>query len=133
MFEIEYLVSERPTDQAMRELWLNAWGGEGPESWAAILDRSLCYLCAYHSEKLVGFVNVAWDGGIHASIFDTCVHTEYRHQGIASEMVKRAAVASKELGAEWLHVDFEPHLTTFYRGCGFRPTEAGLLNLAELK
>jgi hypothetical protein len=28
-----------------------------------------------------------------------------------------------------LHVDYEPHLDGFYRGCGFRPTAAGLLRL----
>jgi len=26
-------------------------------------------------------------------------------------------------------VDHEPHLRSFYRGCGFRPTDAGLLRL----
>jgi hypothetical protein len=28
-----------------------------------------------------------------------------------------------------LHVDFEPHLTSFYRNCGFRQTAAGLMKL----
>jgi hypothetical protein len=27
-------------------------------------------------------------------------------------------------------VDYEPHLNSFYRGCGFRPTAAGLIHLA---
>jgi hypothetical protein len=30
---------------------------------------------------------------------------------------------------EWLHVDYEPHLDSFYRACGFQPTLAGLLEL----
>ena len=29
----------------------------------------------------------------------------------------------------WLHVDYEPHLLDFYRRCGFRHTEAGLMHL----
>jgi hypothetical protein len=29
----------------------------------------------------------------------------------------------------WVHVDYEPHLDEFYRGCGFRPTAAGVLRL----
>ena len=33
-------------------------------------------------------------------------------------------------GMTWLHVDYEPHLDGFYRGCGFRPTAAGLLRLS---
>jgi hypothetical protein len=34
-------------------------------------------------------------------------------------------------GCEYLHVDFEDHLSAFYYGaCGFRPAKAGLLPLA---
>jgi hypothetical protein len=40
---------------------------------------------------------------------------------------RRAARQAKAAGCEWLHVDFEPHLDTFYfDACGFRPTDAGL-------
>jgi len=28
-----------------------------------------------------------------------------------------------------MHVDYEPHLDNFYRGCGVRSTDAGLLHL----
>jgi hypothetical protein len=35
-------------------------------------------------------------------------------------------------GCEWLFVDFEPHLETFYlESCGFRPTLAGLVHLTD--
>jgi hypothetical protein len=44
--------------------------------------------------------------------------------------VRRAVMAAGESGAEWLHVDYEPHLDGFYRNCGFRPTHAGLIQLA---
>jgi ribosomal protein S18 acetylase RimI-like enzyme len=77
----------------------------------------------------VGVVNVAWDGGIHAFILDTCVDREYRRQGIATRLVRAATAAAGARGAQWLHVDFEPHLTQFYRGCGFRETAAGLIAL----
>ena len=40
---------------------------------------------------------------------------------------KRALTRAR--GATWLHTDFEPHLTAFYRACGFRPTDAGLVRL----
>lgn len=84
---------------------------------------------AYQGEQLVGFVNVAWDGGIHAFILDTCVHADFRRQGIATRLVRQAEEAARERGAKWLHVDFEPHLAAFYAGCGFRPTAAGLIAL----
>jgi hypothetical protein len=33
-------------------------------------------------------------------------------------------------GGQWLHVDYEAHLTSFYReACGFNDTEAGLLKM----
>jgi hypothetical protein len=40
--------------------------------------------------------------------------------------VEAAAREATRLGAEWLHVDYEPELAPFYAECGFRPTAAGL-------
>jgi GNAT superfamily N-acetyltransferase len=93
------------------------------------LKHSLVYLCAYAERRLVGFVNVAWDGGIHGFILDTTVHPELRRRGIGRRLVLRAASEARSRGVEWLHVDFEPHLRTFYDSCGFRTTEAGLMHL----
>lgn len=118
-----------PSDVALRELWLSAWGDGGPASWQGILARSLVHVGAYDGARLVGYANVAWDGGVHAFLLDTCVHADYRRQGIATRLVKAAEEAARARGAQWLHVDFEPHLAGFYRGCGFRPTEAGLIGL----
>lgn len=79
---------------------------------------------------MVGFVNLAWDGGAHAFLLDTTVHPDVRQQGIGRRLVQRAVeVARLRGGVEWLHVDFETHLRGFYERCGFRPTDAGLLNL----
>jgi GNAT superfamily N-acetyltransferase len=118
-----------PSDEAMRQLWRSAWGSEGLQSFAPILRRSLVHVGALDGVQLVGFVNVAWDGGIHAFVLDTCVHQSYQRQGIASRMVAKAASEARNRGTQWLHVDFAPHLTGFYRRCGFRPTEAGLMAL----
>jgi GNAT superfamily N-acetyltransferase len=94
-----------------------------------VLERSLAHVGAFDGNRLVGFVNVAWDGGVHAFLLDTSVDKDYQRQGIATLLVKAAEKAARERGAKWLHVDFEPHLRDFYRGCGFRPTEAGLIAL----
>ncbi|MDB5589314.1 MAG: family N-acetyltransferase [Devosia sp.] len=118
-----------PTDAALSALWLAAWGDAGPASFQPILQRSLAHVGAYDGERLVGFVNVAWDGGIHAFILDTCVDPAYRRQGLATRLVQAATEAARARGAQWLHVDFEPHLTAFYRGCGFAETAAGLIAL----
>jgi GNAT superfamily N-acetyltransferase len=119
-----------PSDEQLAPLWLAAWGTAGHSGYAErVLRRSLVHVGAFEGERLVGFVNVAWDGGIHAFLLDTTVHPEFRRQGIATSLVRRAAELARERGAGWLHVDYEPHLEGFYRGCGFRPTAAGLIDL----
>ena len=127
MISIE--VDPRPADADLRELWLAAWGDRGPADFGLVFSRSLGHLSAYDGARLVGFVNVAWDGGRHASMFDTAVHPQYQRRGIGSRLVRGAVDLARERGAEWLHVDFEPHLSEFYRACGFRPTTAALIRL----
>ena len=128
---IDIVTDPMPSDEAMRRLWLAAWGSEGPASFEAILTRSLVHVGAYDEALLIGFVNVAWDGGIHAFILDTCVDPDYRRQGVALRLVARAVEVARDRGAQWLHVDFEPHLEGFYRQCGFGPTAAGLMRLGH--
>ena len=94
-----------------------------------MLPRSLAHLGAFEGQRLVGFVNVAWDGGVHAFLLDTSVHPELQRRGIATQIVQQAADVARARGAEWLHVDFEPRLEAFYRACGFAPTAAGLIRL----
>ena len=126
---IEIVTDPFPSDDAMHALWRVAWGSDGPQSFQPLLGRSLAHVGAYDGTALVGFVNVAWDGGIHAFILDTCVDPALRRQGIALRLVQRAGEVAQQRGAQWLHVDFEPHLEGFYRQCGFGPTAAGLMRL----
>ncbi len=82
------------------------------------------------STDLLGFVNVVWDGLVHAWIQDVMVAASARHRGIGQQLVQAAADGARQAGCEWLHVDFEDHLKPFYiRACGFTPTNAGLLEL----
>ena len=119
-----------PTDEQLAPLWVAAWGSpRSPGYTERVLKRSLAHVGAYEDDRLIGFVNVAWDGGVHAFLLDTTVHPDFQHQGIATSLVRRATELARERGAEWLEVDFEPHLEKFYRGCGFRPTAAGLIKL----
>ena len=100
--------------------------------WAAQLERhSLGWVTAHDGERLVGFVNVAWDGGVHAFLLDTLAATDVRRQGIGRRLVALAVDGAREAGCEWLHVDWdEEYLTRFYLdGCGFTPTPAGLIAL----
>src|SRR5215831_9446174 len=82
------------------------------------------------SGGLVGFVNVAWDGGDHAFLLDTKVAGEHQRQGIATALVGVAVRHAQAAGCEWLHVDFAESLAAFYLdACGFRSTPAGLIHL----
>ncbi|ARM88901.1 GCN5-related N-acetyltransferase protein [Rhizobium sp. CIAT894] len=119
-----------PASAELDALFSAAWGSPHSRDFTAILSRSLAHIGAYHDNRLVGFINVAWDGGIHAFLLDTSVHPEMRRQGIATLLVREAMKVARERGAKWLHVDFEPHLIGFYRACGFTPTAAGLIKLA---
>jgi GNAT superfamily N-acetyltransferase len=97
---------------------------------AQVAEYSLGWVVARDGDALVGFVNVLWDGLVHAWIQDTMVAASARRRGIGSELVARARDEARAAGCEWLHVDFEDHLRDFYLGaCGFRPTNAGLIEL----
>jgi len=127
---VEYRTSPAVTNLQLNALFSAAW----PQPYVArdfapILARSLGYVCAYAGAELVGFVNVAWDGGSHAFLLDTTVHPDWQRRGIGSGLVRRATELARSSGAEWLHVDCEAHLAEFYRKCGFRDTDAGLIKL----
>lgn len=103
------------------------------DGWVAQVERwSLGWVTARDGDELVGFVNVPWDGGVHAFVLDTMVATTARHRGIGAGLVDTAVRACRERGGlEWLHVDFDEELRPFYEGaCGFTPTPAGLVELS---
>jgi GNAT superfamily N-acetyltransferase len=128
---VEYRWRGAITDAEMTEL-VRAHGGQAvPGWWDQVRPRSLGWVTARLGDgALIGFVNVAWDGGDHAFLLDTKVAGAHQRRGIATELVDWARSHAKAAGCEWLHVDFEEHLAPFYFGaCGFRPTLAGLINL----
>jgi GNAT superfamily N-acetyltransferase len=129
MPEIAYSVSPTVSNGELNRLFMASWPDAAESDFQPILRHSLLYVCAYEGERLVGFVNVAWDGGVHGFILDTTVHPETRRRGIGVALVQRAADEAQARGLHWLHVDYEPHLKTFYEQCGFGHTEAGLMRL----
>jgi GNAT superfamily N-acetyltransferase len=99
--------------------------------WAGQLERhSLGWVTAHDRRWLVGFVNVAWDGGSHAFLLDTLVAASHRRRGIGVALVRMATREAAAAGCQWLHVDFEDHLAGFYlEACGFAPVPAGTIDL----
>lgn len=102
------------------------------DDWRGQLERSLGWVCARSDGELVGFVNVAWDGGVHAFVLDTMVAAKAGRRGIGKALVAVAEDEARAAGCEWLHVDFDEHLRPFYFDtCGFAPVDAGLIALFE--
>ena len=101
--------------------------------WVALTAaHSLGWVTARDGDALVGFVNVVWDGLVHAWLQDTMVAASARHRGVGVGVVRAAQAGAADAGCEWLHVDFDDDLRPFYfDACGFTPTNAGLIPLAR--
>ena len=132
--EVEYTWRGPITDEEMIELVESHGGRSAAGWWDMIRPHSLGWVAAHDPEGiLIGFVNVAWDGGDHAFLIDTKTRGDWQRRGVGTEVVRHAARHAKAAGCEWLHVDFEPDLVAFYfDACGFRPTDAGLVHLYSL-
>jgi GNAT superfamily N-acetyltransferase len=111
-------------------------GGTAPAGWwDRIHPYSLGWVTARMNDgTLVGFVNVAWDGGDHAFLIDTKVRLDHQRHGIGTELVRIASRQAKEAGCEWMEVDFDEHLAPFYlRGLRVRSDPAGLLHRSSCR
>ena len=116
--------------KALGELYSVAWDSPAIDL-SPVLARSFTWVAAFSQDNdLVGFVNVAWDGGGHFFVLDTSVHPDWRHQGVGTELVTKAIGACRGHG-EWVHVDCEADLAPLYQGAGFRAAGwAGLVRVA---
>jgi GNAT superfamily N-acetyltransferase len=116
---------------------INALHAEGfghpvlDDDWRTqVKQHSLGWVCARDGNDLVGFVNVAWDGAIHAFVLDTLVASRSMRHGIGTGLVAHAVDEARKAGCEWIHVDFDDDLASFYfESCGFVPTKAGVIAL----
>lgn len=123
------------TDDELVALTESHGGSAQPGWWDQIRPHSLGWVTARSDdEALIGFVNVAWDGGDHAFLIDTKVRPDHQRRGIGTALVRIAARHAREAGCEWLEVDFDEPLAPFYYdACGFIPTLAGLVHLSDVE
>lgn len=109
--EVEFEWRGSVANDELNALHAEAFGHDVDESdWKAQLERySLGWVCARR-----------------------VVAKDHERRGIGAELVKTAALCARERGIRWLHVDFETHLAGFcLDACGFQPTPAELIDLAE--
>ncbi len=131
-YVIEYGWRGQIDNDALNRLHADAFGhGLYGDDWRTQTARhSLGWVTAYDGDRLVGFLNVPWDGGVHAWLQDVIVASTDRRRGIGRAMVALATENSRTAGCEWLHVDFDEEHREFYVGaCGFTPSGAGLIEL----
>jgi ribosomal protein S18 acetylase RimI-like enzyme len=115
----------------LQRLFRLAWDGHGKPQYEEVLRRSFTWVAATAADQLVGFVNVAWDGGVHFFLLDTTVHPDYQRRRIGSTLVRMALDACRGHG-EWMHVDSDRELMErLYLPAGFVSTDAGTADLSD--
>lgn len=133
--DVQLSISADVSDAELSLLHAAAFGYDDPSAhpWNVRLRRySLFWVTARKVEKLVGFVNVLGDGGVHAIVMDTCVWPSAQRQGIGRALVSTAAEEARRRGCAWLHADYAPEHVDFYeQACGLSSTHAGLIDLAR--
>lgn len=99
--------------------------------WVAQVEQhSLGWVVARVDGVFVGFVNVLWDGLVHAFLEDVMVDAAHQHRGIGVRLVHAARDAARAAGCEHLHVGFDEELAAFYlRACGFTREVHGRIEL----
>ena len=129
--EVQYAWRGTLTDAEMVDLVESHGGRAAVGWWDRVRQYSLGWVTARIEDGvLVGFANVAWDGGDHAFLLDPKTRSTRQHEGIGKAVVALAVKHARAAGCEWLHVDFDPELASFYLGaCGFERTDAGLIHL----
>ena len=115
---IQFLINPPVINLELNALFANAW----PEPYEdrdfmPVLEKSLSYICAYQDTELVGFINIAWDGGLHAFLLDTTVHTRFRRQGIGQKLIEKAKSLRSKLNLTVYQEN--PRSIDFYLKSGF--------------
>lgn len=134
--EVQYLVKGPIDNHQLSALYGEEHNPTTDWDWAGqIQTHSLTWITARHRGRLVGFVNVAWDGGVHAFLLDTVVEERFRHKGIGTRLVQEAiSEVARHPRLEWIHVDSSEELMSdFYSPAGFFPTSAGLVWLPDVR
>lgn len=113
----------------LQDLFRRAWGGGDKANYERVLERAFTWITARDGDRLVGFINVAWDGGAHFFVLDTTVDPEHQRQGIGTALVRAAIEACRGHG-DWIHVDADQELMEkLYLPAGFAPADAGVAKL----
>lgn len=108
------------------ETWLH---DESEWNWVEPCERHS--LVAREGGRLVGFLNVLWDGLVHAYLEHVMVAVDSRHRGIGTGLVDTARAEAHRAGCDFLHVGFgEDHRPFYIDACGLTPVPGGIIELS---
>lgn len=132
---VEYRRRPPLTNEMLGELLDGDASRDKRSDYENLLTHSLTWVGAFDGDRLIGYANVAWDGGVHAFLLDPTVKEEFRGHGIGTRLVKEVLAAVAEYPTiQWVHVDSSDDLMKhFYVPAGFRPTAAGLVWVDDVR
>jgi aralkylamine N-acetyltransferase len=85
----------------------------------AIITGSHCFCVAETNNKIVAMGRAISDGVSDAYIQDVVVSKAFRHQGIATQIIKRLIEKLEADGIGWIGLIAENNTTAFYQPFGF--------------
>ena len=105
MGPIRYAVREPIDFASLQGLFRDSWENGEKQDYDRVLERSFTWLTAHDGDDLVGFVNVAWDGGVHLFLLDTTVAPSHRRRGV-TQLSRRWARSTRS--STWCDADAAP-------------------------
>ena len=83
---IDFRTSEPVDGPTLNRLMADAWPDHALMDPEVLRRHSAGWVCAYEGVRLVGFVNVAWDGATHFFLLDTTVAPSHQRRGIGAAL-----------------------------------------------
>lgn len=126
--EIRY-DTELPTEDSIYELYENLdWNQYlqlNKEQLLTAMKQSWYAIYAYHDNRLIGTGRIVSDGMINAYLCGLGVHTDYRSNGIGSEIFRLLVEHCKK---DNLHLQFfcEEELVPYYENRNFKVFAVGM-------
>ena len=96
--------------------------GRTPLQYRLSAENSYANAFAYDGNQIVGNARVLSDGVCNAYIIDVWTYTPYRHQGIASHMIR---LLMEKLQGQHIYL-FTDDQVDFYRSLGFEKQDHGM-------
>ena len=93
------------------------------EQYKSSSENSFAACIAYDGERMVGNARVLSDGICNAYIVDVWTHSSYRHQGIATQMMK---LCLEKLPGQHVYLFTGEKIKGFYQILGFEEQGVGL-------